>query len=229
MEPELTTPQSEAQKSVWNTVTPLLKYLAMVVFVSLPFIGGYIGYTLSPAQIVEVPVEVERIVVEEKVVENIVLESDRRRRVFFKATSIPENWKVYSIPAGEVEASVGVVNYLPNSEAFPVDHRTLRIQENVVDGQGISVNKENRSAEDVIEGAVQGEEVQYIIDDVTLNGQKVTSITSKTKYPCSDVLYVHSFLEDLSVTVRSGYCESDLGEVYQDTTKLAESLEFQIK
>jgi hypothetical protein len=218
----------EPKSSVWNTVTPLSKYLAMALFIALPFVAGYIGYTLAPEKIIEVPVEVERIVVEEKMVENTVLESDRRRRIFFKA-DIPENWKVYSVPAGEVEASVGEVNYLPMSEAFPVDHRTLRIQEGVMDGQGILIDKENKPAEEIISERTNEQQVKYTVDEVVLNDQEVVKITSETKYPCRGVLYVYSFLEDLSVTVRSGYCVSDNGEVYQDTTALAESLEFHIK
>ncbi len=35
-------------------VTPLSKYLAMVLFVLLPFIGGYIGYTFALEKVVEV-------------------------------------------------------------------------------------------------------------------------------------------------------------------------------
>ncbi len=35
-------------------VTPLSKYLAMVLFILMPFIGGYIGYTYAPAKVLEV-------------------------------------------------------------------------------------------------------------------------------------------------------------------------------
>ena len=37
-----------------HTVTPLSKYLAMILFVTLPFIGGWIGYTYAPEKVVEV-------------------------------------------------------------------------------------------------------------------------------------------------------------------------------
>lgn len=63
MEPEQT-PEvvlSEKEASTWNTVTPFSKYLAMVLFVALPFIGGWVGYTLASEKVVEVNkfVEVE--------------------------------------------------------------------------------------------------------------------------------------------------------------------------
>ncbi len=59
-------PQPEAVKQVAKTnvfteVTLLSKLLAMVLFIALPFIGGWIGYTYAPEKVVEVEkiVEVE--------------------------------------------------------------------------------------------------------------------------------------------------------------------------
>ncbi|MES2749187.1 MAG: hypothetical protein V4606_02225 [Patescibacteria group bacterium] len=37
-----------------NQVTPLSKYLAATLFILMPFIGGYIGYTLAPVKVIEV-------------------------------------------------------------------------------------------------------------------------------------------------------------------------------
>jgi hypothetical protein len=47
--------------SVLNKVTPLSKYLAMILFIIMPFIGGWIGYTHAPEKVVEV----ERFVIQE--------------------------------------------------------------------------------------------------------------------------------------------------------------------
>lgn len=44
----------EARPSSLHTVTPLSKYLAMALFVILPFIGGWIGYTYAPEKIIKV-------------------------------------------------------------------------------------------------------------------------------------------------------------------------------
>jgi hypothetical protein len=60
MEPEENTVETE-QSSALHTVTPLSKYLAMVLFVALPFLGGWIGYTYAPEKVVEV----ERVVIEQ--------------------------------------------------------------------------------------------------------------------------------------------------------------------
>lgn len=37
-----------------HTITPLSKYLATMLFVTLPFLGGWVGYTYSPEKIIEV-------------------------------------------------------------------------------------------------------------------------------------------------------------------------------
>ena len=42
------------KSSPLHTVTPLSKYLAMTLYVIMPFIGGWIGYTHAPEKIVEV-------------------------------------------------------------------------------------------------------------------------------------------------------------------------------
>lgn len=46
--------QVEVQKGPLNCVTPLSKYLAMVLFILTPFIGGWIGYQYAPEKVVEV-------------------------------------------------------------------------------------------------------------------------------------------------------------------------------
>jgi len=60
------------QKSIVNTVTPLSKYLAMVLFIVLPFIGGWIGYQYAPEKMVEV----EKVVYKEVNVDNVVDDSN---------------------------------------------------------------------------------------------------------------------------------------------------------
>jgi len=59
----ISTEESQIVKtSKLNTVTPFSKYLAMGLFVVLPFLGGWIGYVNAPEKVVEV----ERIVMLEK-------------------------------------------------------------------------------------------------------------------------------------------------------------------
>ncbi len=52
MQPEINQPESVI--APLQKVTPISKYLAMALFVILPFIGGWIGYTFAPEKVVEV-------------------------------------------------------------------------------------------------------------------------------------------------------------------------------
>lgn len=60
MEPEQITHSVESLDKFESLkkVTPLSKYLAMTLFIVMPFLGGWIGYTYAPEKVVEV----ERIV-----------------------------------------------------------------------------------------------------------------------------------------------------------------------
>jgi hypothetical protein len=58
MQPQINESQSVIEPL--KKVTPLSKYLAMVLFVILPFLGGLIGYTYAPEKVVEVEMEVVR-------------------------------------------------------------------------------------------------------------------------------------------------------------------------
>lgn len=52
-----TTPEPEIDNDYYDNlkkVTPVSKYLAMTLFVALPFIGGWIGYNYAPEKVVEV-------------------------------------------------------------------------------------------------------------------------------------------------------------------------------
>jgi hypothetical protein len=65
MEPHNGPNESDASKDsltgTLSIVTPLSKSLAMILFIVLPFVGGYIGYLLAPLKVVEV----ERYVIKE--------------------------------------------------------------------------------------------------------------------------------------------------------------------
>jgi hypothetical protein len=64
------------QKSSLHQVTPLSKYLALALFVILPFLGGWIGYTYAPEKVMEVEKSVVREVIVEVESENVYDEID---------------------------------------------------------------------------------------------------------------------------------------------------------
>ncbi len=59
MQPEIQ--EAEGRLASLKKVTPLSKYLAMALFIILPFLGGWIGYTYAPEKIIEV----ERVIVQD--------------------------------------------------------------------------------------------------------------------------------------------------------------------
>lgn len=73
MNPELNNEESveviREQHSVFK-VTAVSKYLALALFVLLPFVGGYIGYVYAPEKVVEVVKEVPQ---QNKAVEEVVV------------------------------------------------------------------------------------------------------------------------------------------------------------
>lgn len=93
---------SEAEKTDLkqqiNTVTPLSKYLAMALFIILPFIGGWIGYTYAPEKIVEV----EKIIIQEVKDENEVTKN---------SNSIKDSFYNESIQCNQLSEDLLPVNY----------------------------------------------------------------------------------------------------------------------
>ena len=65
------TPEAPIEKTGWKkqltTVTPVSKYLALFLVITLPFVGGWIGYIYAPQKIVEV----ERLIVVKESAEGV--------------------------------------------------------------------------------------------------------------------------------------------------------------
>jgi hypothetical protein len=77
-----------------HTVTPVSKYLAMLLFVLLPFIGGWIGYNYTPVKVIEVEkiVEIEKLVeIEvEKADQEVLLEGEAKLKVYINPIESPK-------------------------------------------------------------------------------------------------------------------------------------------
>ncbi len=61
METENIVPLTEPKKSVLTGVTPLSKYFALSLFIAMPFIGGWVGYTYAPGKVIVI----EKLAIEE--------------------------------------------------------------------------------------------------------------------------------------------------------------------
>jgi hypothetical protein len=86
MEPSSQAPVGKTEpKNYFCRVTPLSKYLAMALFVAMPFIGGYVGYVYAPVKVVEVsmpmpvisPEKTDNSAALEKVAAPIAVDSDQ--------------------------------------------------------------------------------------------------------------------------------------------------------
>jgi hypothetical protein len=71
--------------SAVTKVTPLSKALAAILFIAMPFVGLYIGYTYAPEKVVEVERVVERIVYE-----NVVTSKSNFPHINFESLSTKE-------------------------------------------------------------------------------------------------------------------------------------------
>ncbi len=85
---ELQNNESKSVIAPLKKVTPLSKYLAMAIFIAMPFIGGWIGYNYAP----------EKVVIEEKI---LVKEADVAiDHVTESAVSSSSNNARYTSPNG---------------------------------------------------------------------------------------------------------------------------------
>jgi hypothetical protein len=77
-------------------VTPVSKYLAMILFVLMPFIGGWIGYAYAPEKVVEV----ERVIVRE-VVKTVIQDEKEMVESVEEAVALTDDieWPIISMNA----------------------------------------------------------------------------------------------------------------------------------
>jgi len=122
-------------KSCLNKVTPLSKYLALTLFIALPFVGGWIGYNYAPEKVVEI----ERVVVIEKEVpENekvaqitdvlLIDASGHETESLDPDSEAPDGWTQYkntdygfsfAYPIGWGDVYLGDVHYGTEEQAGP--------------------------------------------------------------------------------------------------------------
>lgn len=106
---------SVEQKSSMNQVTPLSKYLALALFIVLPFIGGYIGYTLAPEKVVEI---------EKAVTKEVVVEKETQEQTTQKSEVTTSLKKVESVGWTIEAANPGITNpddYKQYEQAISID------------------------------------------------------------------------------------------------------------
>jgi len=58
MEPQIQNTTEEKSPSIIFQVTPFSKYLALFLFIVLPFIGGFVGYNIAPERLITQEVQI---------------------------------------------------------------------------------------------------------------------------------------------------------------------------
>lgn len=109
MNDEVQNPEEFQEESKFKreltTVTPFSKFLAMVIFIAAPFVGGWVGYQYAPEKIVEV----ERIVTKEVSITEQENTPDYKNwsttQFFSLAISYPSNWEAIS---GDADSASGL-------------------------------------------------------------------------------------------------------------------------
>jgi hypothetical protein len=114
--------QETTQVNPLHTVTPLSKYLAMVLFVFLPFLGGYIGYVYAPEKVVGV----EKVVVTDmelaeiddgNLLQMFQSQFDTSNEIEFLYKSMQSGVSYYKTLTFSSKSS-RVVGYVPGSNSF---------------------------------------------------------------------------------------------------------------
>jgi hypothetical protein len=92
-----------------HKVTPLSKYLAMALFVALPFLGGWVGYMYAPETVVEVEklVEVDK---SEKLGSELILQASEQLEVETVEGEFLQSEQVSEMCFAQYEASRGMAD-----------------------------------------------------------------------------------------------------------------------
>ncbi len=125
-----------SQPSRLHQITPLSKYLAMILFVALPFIGGWVGYMYTPEKVVEVEknTEAEKVapqpdsVIAENITQSLGMGSDIATRVIIDTPSLESlesdtqgsflDMEKYSFQNGLYSVSFNMNKYVTFSDSY---------------------------------------------------------------------------------------------------------------
>jgi hypothetical protein len=124
MRPEINQPESVI--APLQKVTPISKYLAMALFVILPFVGGYVGYTFAPEKIVVI--ETAPVTIDSQK-DTIMPSFSELQRIFLEQVSDGYTIEpLYTTKESKIQyfksfiqdssACCGIYKYLPETKSF---------------------------------------------------------------------------------------------------------------
>ncbi len=180
---------SEIDNSPLHTVTPLSKYLAMVLFIAMPFVGGWIGYKYAPEKRVEVQKIIEHKINDEArlyellhdpyLVLEVIGQTQTGLIIDARYTDKADDGLLYYFPFDQSKIRSLDVNYDGISDVINIDGPEG------FKGTKIIVFGEN---EDALQGSVTPGDrvVEYVVVDGTGDGDALAEISSSTLYTLAE-------------------------------------------
>ncbi len=145
MEPQTNEPESVIEPL--KKVTPLSKYLAMALFIALPFLGGLVGYRLAPERMVEVPVSSNKVAEVESMVNTFVLYQNPDLGVSFE---YPSQWMMRVNESSSSSASYTGKEIAISSSEIPSNTRGSQISVVIMEISKLGAAFD--SVEDILQG-----------------------------------------------------------------------------
>jgi hypothetical protein len=209
-----------------HTVTPLSRYLSFALFIILPFLGGWLGYSYASVKVVEV----EKFVMKEANVQEVVpseVSSDQEVIGGTNNVSISflgvKGWIVYALTEHEWEEGKGIY-YTSHPDSIVLGERTVYTSEAGFDPTRVEIKKVPKGIKNVS---------QILSDDTTVaetvkldQKEVIKLIQPSTINTCESITYLHSVSEVITGVVDIVTCPTH-SEGYDDTKILvAESVKF---
>lgn len=217
-------------------VTFLSKYLAMALFILLPFLGGYIGYTLAREKMVEVNINTKEVIPESigntspdvVLSESVGISDASTISVSFQKVM---GWITYALTDEEWVKGEGVF-YTNTVDSINVTNRTIYTHEAGSDPTRVEIKKIDDTIDNVASKLLEDPMFstttrEYVEIPGELKKEQLLKLTrSVTTNDCKWITYLHNITQSTTGVVEITTCPTH-SEGY-DATKImvAESVKF---
>lgn len=237
MEPQI----NEAQNVLASLkkVTPLSKYLAMVLFIILPFLGGWIGYMLALDKMIELNKTAKESFVESNAAtspdlvypESVEISADSTVSVSFQKVM---GWITYAMTDEEWEKGEGIF-YTNAIDSINVSNRTIYTHEAGFDPTKVEIKKVDDTIDNILirlseDPMFSTTTSEYVIIPSDYSIEKLLKVTrSVTTNECKWITYLHKITQSTTGVVEVATCPTH-SEGY-DAIKIgvAESVRFLLR
>lgn len=225
MEPEtIKQKDSEMLKiSQLHKVTPLSKYLAMLLLITTPFIGGWIGYNYAPEKVVEKDVFINKeIVLNDKVISQVQLDLDASKKIFVSVSKI-NDWLIYRTNSDSWNEEHRTY-FDANTEAYILGNEILYTHEPGRDLTNVSIQIKDENI-DTVKSQLFVD--RSVTETVFLDQKSVLKISNSSELnDCVFYTYLHKLSASLTGVVKVPTCPTHPEEYDKSKILVAESVKF---